>query len=360
MNFSNNMELPFKYLKVLDLSSVLAGPLTGSFFAELGANVIKVENKNTGGDATRQWKLPSENPESPYSAYYHSANFGKEEVLLNLTLDEDRSRLEKMISQSDVVISNFQKKVATKFDLLPDDLRSRYPSLIIAQLSAYDFDDPRPGYDLVMQGETGWISMTGTDKDHYAKLPVAMIDIIASHQMKEAILISLLKKATTGKGSVVHVSLYKSALSALVNQATNYLIAGKIPTPTGTLHPNIAPYGDVFEDKIGTKFLLAIGSDAQFKKLWFTLNLSEEEYLTFEFNCGRLEQRALLQGTLQQSFERFKISELQLIFNQQNIPYCEIKSLDTVFAEKESKVMLNHEIMDGEIVTSVSNIAFTY
>lgn len=350
---------PFQHLKVLDLSSVLAGPLTASFFAELGAEVTKVENKNTGGDTTRQWKLPIEDPASPYSAYYHSANFGKKEVFLDFNDESDRLQLEDMIGKSDILISNFQKHVATKFNLLPNELGSKYPTLVMAQLSAYEFDDPRPGYDLVMQGETGWISMTGTDKNHYAKLPVAIIDIIASHQMKEAILISLLKKSITGKGSVVHISLYKSALSALANQATNYLIAGTVPIPTGTLHPNIAPYGDVFEDKNCLKFLLAIGSDAQFKKLWFTLNLSVEEYHTFELNSGRLLHRVLLQDLLQQSFKKLEISGLRLIFNQQNIPYCEIRSLDTVFAQKESAPMLNNEIKDGTVVSSVSSIAFT-
>lgn len=351
-------DLPFQQLKVLDLSSVLAGPLAGSFFAELGATVVKVENLKTGGDATRQWKLPSEDPENSYSAYYHSANFGKEVFLLDFNSEIDRKKLEEIISQSDIVISNFQKKVAEKFDLLPDDILLKYPHLIIAQLSAYDFDDPRPGYDLVMQGETGWISMTGLDKDHYAKLPVAMIDIIASHQMKEAILICLIKKITTGKGSVIHVSLYKSALSALANQATNYLIAGHIPIPTGTLHPNIAPYGDIFADFDGIKFLLAVGSDAQFKKLWFTLNLSEKEYHTFELNSGRLKHRVLLQNVLQQSFVLFKINELKEIFNAHNIPFCEIRSLDTVFDQSEAKTMLNKEEINGEIVSSVSSVAF--
>jgi len=355
---SSNSDLPFLHLKVLDLSSVLAGPLTGSFFAELGATVAKIENMTTGGDATRQWKLPSEDSKNPYSAYYHSANFGKEVLLLDFNSKNDKKKLEEIISQSDIVISNFQKKVAEKFDLLPDDIVQRYPKVIFAQLSAYDFDDPRPGYDLVMQGETGWISMTGIDKDHYAKLPVAMIDIIASHQMKEAILIGLLKKASTGKGGVIYVSLYKSALSALANQATNYLIAGHVPVPTGTLHPNIAPYGDIFLDKDGIKFLLAVGSDAQFKKLWFTLNLTEKEYHTFEWNSERLKHRSLLQNVLQQSFVTFKISELKEIFNAQNIPFCEIRSLDTVFAQEEAKTMLNQEKIDGETVYSVSNIAF--
>ncbi len=363
-NLQNNMnsinkELPFQHLRVLDLSSVLAGPLTGSFFAELGATVVKVENKTTGGDATRQWKLPSEDPENPYSAYYHAANFGKEVIFIDLNSDEERKKLEEIMAQSDVVISNFQKKVAAKFDLLPDDIGKRHPHMIVAQLSAYEFDDPRPGYDLVMQGETGWISMTGTDKDHFAKLPVAMIDIIASHQMKEAILIGLLKKASSGKGSVVHVSLYKSALSALANQATNYLIAGHVPVPCGTLHPNIAPYGDVFTDVDGIKFLLAVGSDAQFKKLWFTLNLSEEEYHTFELNSGRLKNRNLLCKALQQSFETQHISELKDIFNVYNIPFCEIRSLDIVFSQEDSKSMLNQEKVGDELVTSVSSIAFT-
>ncbi|HRG42607.1 MAG TPA: CaiB/BaiF CoA-transferase family protein, partial [Saprospiraceae bacterium] len=295
-----NMDRPFEGLKVLDLSAILAGPLVGSFFAELGADVIKIENKLTKGDATRQWKLTTEDPEATVSAYYCAANYGKDVQLLDLSDEKKRQRIDQLLAESDVVISNFQKKTAEKLKLNPEYICTKFPNLIFAQLSAYTYDDPRPGYDLVMQGETGWISMNGIDGQHMAKLPVAIIDIIAAHQMKEAVLIALLKKMKDGKGSVVHVSLYKSAISALANQASNYLMAGHIPKPLGTLHPNIAPYGDVFSTSDGQKLILAVGSDAQFKKLWFSLTSDEDFYHKFALNSQRISVRSLLQETLQQ------------------------------------------------------------
>ena len=209
----------------------MAGPLVGSFFAELGADVIKIENKLTKGDATRQWKLTTEDTEATVSAYYCAANYGKNVQLLDLSDEKERQTIDQLLAESDVVISNFQKKTAEKLKLTPEYINAKFPHLIFAQLSAYTYDDPRPGYDLVMQGETGWISMNGIDNQHMAKLPVAIIDIIAAHQMKEAVLIALLKKMKDGKGSVVHVSLYKSAISALANQASNFLMAGHIPKP---------------------------------------------------------------------------------------------------------------------------------
>ncbi|MBC7884678.1 MAG: CoA transferase [Saprospiraceae bacterium] len=351
-------DLPFKNIRVLDISSVLAGPLAGSFFAELGAEVIKIENKLTGGDVTRQWKLPAESPDEPYSAYYFSANYGKQEVHLDLNAIEDRVRLHQYILKSDILISNFQKSVAEKLGVLPDDLHKKYPQLIIGQLSAYNFEDQRPGYDLVMQGETGWISMTGTDDNHLSKLPVALIDIIAAHQLKEAILIAMWKKTTSGAGSIVHVSLYDSALSALVNQASNYLMAGYIPKPLGTLHPNIAPYGDQFTDKYGIKFILAVGSDAQFNKLWFTLNLPIEKYPTFERNNERVKYRKLLQQILRKKFRSFSLDDISVMMMKEKIPFCAIKNLDQVFNDVDALKMTKKYTVDNIDVTSVSHIAF--
>ncbi len=349
---------PCNGLKVLDLSGILAGPLTGSFFAELGAEVIKIENKLTGGDATRQWKLPIEDQESPFSAYYYSANFGKKIFTKDLTIPDERIELEKIIAQSDVIISNFQKKTAEKLGLLPMDIIKKYPTVIFAQLSAYNFDDPRPGYDLVMQGETGWISMNGTDDDHLAKLPVAIVDVVAAHQMKEGILIALLKKAKTGAGSVVHVSLYKSSISALVNQASNYLNAGHIPTPIGTLHPNIAPYGDVFKSEDNMKFILAVGSDAQFKKLWFTLISDAEDYGTFEFNFGRVNHRKALQIKLQQHFSKLSFDQIKNLIQYINVPFCLIMNMHDVFTNDLAREMVLPMKAEKGNVFSISNIAF--
>lgn len=359
INFKNN-DLPFAGLKVLDLSSILAGPLTGSFFAELGAKVVKIENKLTKGDSTRQWKLLSEDKNNPYSAYYCSANYGKEILLMDLATFEDRESLNTYLSTYDIVISNFQKKTAQKLGLEPDVLLNNFPHLIIAQLSAYDYDDPRPGYDLVMQGESGWISMNGTDTDHLAKLPVAIIDIIAAHQMKEAILIAMLKKMTNGNGSILHVSLFKSAISALANQASNYLMEGHIPKPIGTLHPNITPYGDLFTSADEHKFILAVGSDAQFKKLWFSLISDGNLYNTFEYNSERLLHRASLQGILQQHFGKLTFQEISGLMQLNNIPFCSIKDLKEVFTDSLAKEMIKITNFDKIIGQSVSNVAFRF
>ena len=300
---------PFSGLKILDLSSVLAGPLTGSFFAELGAEVTKIENKLTGGDVTRQWKTSNENSEYAYSAYYFSANYGKNVLLLDLTTEQDKRCLQNLVKVSDVVIMNYQKDVAVKLGLTPKDLANLNPKLIIAQLNAYEYDDPRLGYDLIMQGETGWISMTGTDLNNLAKLPVALIDVLASHQLKEAVLIALAKKKTNDQAWIIHVSLFKTALSALANQATNYLMNGLIPEPMGTLHPNISPYGDVFKDVEHHKFMIAVGSDAQFEKLWETLGLDVEKLSIFEINKNRVKGRKNLFDLLQKEFSNLKYEE---------------------------------------------------
>ncbi|MBK9253967.1 MAG: CoA transferase [Saprospiraceae bacterium] len=349
----------FKGLKVIDISSVLAGPLTGSFFAELGAEVTKIENKNSGGDSTRQWKLPSEDPSSPYSAYYCAANFGKQIKFLDLKDENDKLILENLLKDADVVISNFQKDVAIKLEVAPDHLRKKYPHLIIAQLSAYDFDDPRPGYDLIMQAETGYISMTGTTDGTLCKMPVAMIDIIASHQMKEAILIAMLQKNKSGKGAIIHVSLYKSALSALANQASNYLMCNHVAGPLGTMHPNIAPYGDLFSSSDNQVFMLAIGSDTQFEKLWNTLSSDSGNYTTFDTNYKRLNNRVNLNKILQTIFFTFTYEFIESMLLEKNIPFCKIKNMAEVFSSKKSYEMINDELIDDSIRSkSIKSVAF--
>jgi crotonobetainyl-CoA:carnitine CoA-transferase CaiB-like acyl-CoA transferase len=347
-------------LKVLDLSSVLAGPQAASFFAELGARVIKVENKLTGGDVTRQWKMEIEDGDDPFSSYYWSANYGKEVHLLDLTNDDDKSTVETWISRADIVISNFPKRTAEKLGFCPYRLHNQYPQLIIAHLSAYEYDDPRPGYDLVMQAETGWISMTGTDENNLAKLPVALIDIIAAHQIKEAVLLALYQKQKTGLGSLAFISLYKSAISALANQATNYLMAGHVAGPMGTLHPNIAPYGDVFTTQDQKKMMLAIGSDGQFEKLCHVLKMSHEFLMMFSTNTERLKKRNELQSQLNQVIEQLNSEKLSDHLKLNHIPHCFIKSLNEVLDHPEASDIFNMFDFDGIKRTSVKTIAFQY
>lgn len=356
--------LPLHFLadiKVLELASVLAGPLAGSFLAELGAEVIKVENKKQGGDVTRQWKLPSENPEAHEGAYYASANYGKKAILLDFTDPGDTSTLFELISKSDVILTNFQKRVAEKYRITPQEIFNQYPQKIIIQLNAFDYDNPRPGLDLIMQAESGYISMNGTEKGELCKLPVPMVDILAAHQMKEAVLLALLKKQATGQGSLVHVSLFQSALTGLVNQASNYLMANVVAAPMGTLHPNIAPYGDVFYSKDKIAFFLGIGSDDQFKKLWKTLNFLEEIPINFVTNTNRLTYRKTLHAELQQHFSQLEFQEWEKRWLISNIPFARIKNIKEVFEDNLSEKMIRESYSEnGEKRLTVSQLAFQF
>lgn len=351
----------FADISVLELSSVLAGPLAGSFFAELGALVTKVENKRSGGDITRQWKLPEEDPGIPAGAYYYSANYGKKVIFLDFQDRAERQLLDNLLVSHDIILTNFQKKVASRFDLEPDTLHQRFPEKIILQLDAYSYEDPRPGFDLVMQAETGFISMNGTAEGFLCKMPVALIDILASHQLREAALIALLKKQKSGEGSLVHVSLYQSGIASLANQASNYLMAGRIPKPMGTLHPNIAPYGDLFYSSDKLFFMLAIGSDLQFEKLVKTLNFSETNYVRYASNFDRLSHRAELHKVLQSVFTQKTFENLVDIFRECDVPYAEIKNLAEVFNTPLSREMILEQATEnGRKAYSVSNIAFRF
>jgi len=350
----------FASITVIDVSSVLAGPQAGSFFAELGAKVIKVEHKSAGGDPTNQWRLPSESNDNPVSAYYAAANTGKELLLLDLDKKKDYEHFLSLVATADVVISNYQKRVAEHLRVTYRDLQKVNDGIVFAQLSAYEYDDPRPGYDLIMQAETGWISMTGSDSNHVAKLPVALIDVIASHQIREAVLIGLLRKLKTGKGSEVHVSLYKSAISALANQATNYLMSDHVPQPIGTLHPNIAPYGDIFTTRDSKSLIFVIGSDAQFVKLGKTLNLAVGDCVTFQYNRDRVAKRKMLQTLIQQKVELHDLNDIEQSLSSASVPYCTLKNLDQVFTSDLSRQMIKSENIQGQTTKKVSNISFSF
>jgi len=350
----------FNGVRVVELAGVLAGPLAGSFFAELGAEVIKIENKVQGGDVTRQWKVPEESPETEYTAYYCAANFQKKIEFLDFTQSADLENLEVYLSQADMVISNFQKRVAEKYNLGPDQLLRRFPKMIVAQLNAYDYDDPRPGYDLVMQAETGFISMNGTEQGDLCKIPVALMDVIAAHQIKEAVLLAWIRRLSTGLGCVAHISLYKSALSALANQASNYLMAGHLPAPMGTLHPNIAPYGDVFESSDATVFMLCIGSDKQFQKMWDAFSRGKPLPENYSSNHQRLQHRKALQMSLKDMFLILPFEKIRAIFEHEGTPYSIIKNLEMVFKEKSAQEMVQFFVWpDGTTGKGVRNIAFS-
>lgn len=350
----------FEGLKVLELSSVLAGPMVGTFFAELGAEVIKVENKRTNGDVTRQWKLRTEAAAKEYSAYYHAANFGKESLFLDLSDEEDLQKVYELCKSSDIVIVNFKSGVAEKLRVDYNSLKQLNNMLIYAELSGFGQNSKRPAFDVVLQAETGFMFMNGEADREAVKMPVALIDILAAHQLKEGILIALLQKYKTGIGSKVTCSLFDAAIASLANQASNWLIAEHIPQRMGSLHPNIAPYGEQFKTSDEKNIVLAVGNNKQFEKLCNVLsikNLSENDL--YRTNTQRVINRTQLFNLLSAEILKYDSTELLKELEKNEVPAGLIRNMKEVFSVKKAKAMIHKQIVkDNEEVSTVKTIAF--
>lgn len=346
---------PLSGLKVLELASVLAGPAVGTFLAELGAEVIKIENPSSGGDVTRSWKLSSENSDSPISAYFSSVNYGKEHLFLDLKKPEELVQVQKLAEESDIIIANFRGDQAKRFQLDFETVKGSNPKVIYGNITGFGVDSSRPAYDVVLQAETGYMFMNGQPDSDATKMPVALIDVLAAHQMKEAILLALYQREKSGEGSLVEVSLFDAAVSALTNQASNWLMEGHIPQRIGSLHPNIAPYGEILNTKDGRQIVLAIGSNAHFRGLCEVLDLTELiNDPRFTSNQERVKNRAEIHQFLQEKASSHHSSFLMREFLGKNIPAGIIRNLKEVFDEESAKNLIR-----GEKGTKrVSQIAF--
>lgn len=349
----------FKDLTVIELASVLAGPAVGMFFAELGAKVIKIENKKTGGDVTRKWKLPREDANSEYSAYYHSVNYKKETQLIDLQNDIEKEKVLTLIQKADIVISNYRQKSAKKMGMDYDSLKAINPTLIYAELTGFGAEE-RPAFDVVLQAEAGFLYMTGEPNREPVKMPVALIDLMAAHQLKEGILVALIHRMKTGEGSFITTSLLESAVSSLANQANNWLMANHIPQSMGCMHPNIAPYGDIFYSKDNKPIVLAVGTERQFQNLCEVLNLNH--LITdhkFKINALRVKNRTELKEILTPEFRKFDRDPLLQTFHQKGIPAGSIRNMKEVFEiPLASDMILEEALPNGELTKRVKTVAF--
>ncbi|MCO6483894.1 MAG: CoA transferase, partial [Flavobacteriales bacterium] len=223
----------------------------------------------------------------------------------------------------------------------------------------YAEDPARPAYDVVLQAESGYMGMTGTDEEHLAKVPVALIDILAAHQLKEGLLLALMHRATSGKGAYVEVSLEEAALTGLVNQATNWLMAGQVARPLGTLHPNIAPYGEVFACADGGRIVLAVGSDAQFRSLCAVLELPEVASGTrFRTNADRVEHRAALAEVLAPAMAAAERDVLLERLQVANVPAGAVRGIDEALGTSVANRMVLESLIDGSPTRRISGNAF--
>jgi crotonobetainyl-CoA:carnitine CoA-transferase CaiB-like acyl-CoA transferase len=347
-------------LKVVELATVLAGPHVGMFFAELGAEVIKIEHPEHP-DVTRSWKLPIEKIDNPTSAYFSSINYKKTYVQLNLKKAEDNQEARDLIAEADILLSNFKKGDDHKFGLTDKQLHEINPRLIIGKITGFGNDSDRVAYDLILQAETGFMSMNGTTDSGPVKMPVALIDVLAAHHLKEGILLALIDRLKTGKGRSVSVSLYDAAVSSLVNQASNYLMNKHIPQRIGSLHPNIAPYGELFNTLDDKLITFAIGSQTHFDKLVDTLGAAKlSSHRDYSTNQLRVENRMQLATELKPYVQQFTASDLLNKLQQEHVPCAEIKNLKDVFKEPAAKSLVREEIIEGKLTKRVTSIAFTY
>lgn len=348
----------FDSLKVIDLSTVLAGPSVGTFFAELGANVIKIEHPKHK-DVTRSWKLPKEDKDAPVSAYFSSINYKKSYESIDLKSNEGKKAFLGLVKTADILISNFKLGDDVKFGIEDHILHAINPSLIIGKINGYGSDSDRVAYDLILQAESGFMSINGTETSGPVKMPVALIDVLAGHHLKEGLLVALYERTQSGKGKSISVSLYDAALSSLVNQASNYLMTGQVPQRIGSKHPNIAPYGELFTTKDGAIITFAIGSNQHFEKLCRTLDLldlSNDE--RFTSNQLRVSNRGELFELLDASIKHLNSIELLDQLHTLNVPAGKVKDLKEVFESEAAQQLIREEVIDGVKTIRVTSIAF--
>jgi len=326
--------MKIKNLIVIELASVLAGPSVGQFFAELGAEVIKVENSEVGGDVTRSWLFNGEAPDGNVSSYFSSVNWGKKSITLDLRSTEDRKKLYKLVKKADIIITSYKAGDAEKLGVGYEKLSAINPQIIYGQIIGYS-NSSKVGYDAVVQAETGFMSMNGEKGSSPLKMPVALIDVLAAHQLKEAVLVAIIERMATGHGKHLRVSLMDAAISALVNQGSNWLVGKKAPKAIGNLHPNIAPYGELFTTKDDRQLLLAVGNNKQFYSLSkvLGLDLMIEDFST---NLFRLKHRGELNLLIGEKIKDHHSGELLSKLNKHQIPAGLVATVDQVLENGEA------------------------
>lgn len=354
-----NKEL-LKDITVVELAGVLAGPAVGMFFAELGATVIKIENPAAGGDVTRHWKLAAEDPASPVSAYYASVNWHKQVRFCDLKSAEGKAEVYELLRSADIVLSNFKAGDAEKLGFDAPTLHRLNPRLLCGLITGFGPGERRSAFDIVLQAETGYMSMNGTPESGPLKMPVALIDILAAHQLKEGLLLALLQRMQTGQGATVQVSLYDAAIASLANQASNYLMAGQVAQRLGSLHPNIAPYGETFACADEKMIVLAVGSDKQFAALCRMLGCAGvASDQRFALNSDRVVNREAMSALLAPAFRKKNAADWMTLFIAGDVPAGLVRSIDEVLDQAAIRRLLLDETLGGMQTSRVKTTAFT-
>jgi crotonobetainyl-CoA:carnitine CoA-transferase CaiB-like acyl-CoA transferase len=335
----NAPQPPFAGLFVLELASVLAGPQVGQFFTELGATVLKIEAQT--GDVTRTWKTAAETTDTDISAYFAASNWGKKSVVLDLTTPVGQASIRRLAARADIVLASYKPGDAEKLGADFATLSVDNPRLIYGHLTGYGPSTNRAGYDAVLQAETGYMYLNGPPGSQPLKMPVALMDLLAAHQLKEGLLTALYQRAHTGRGALVQVSLLDSALASLANQAATWLVTGHDPQPLGSGHPGIVPYGTVYRAADGRHLVLAVGNDRQFGLLCAAL--TRPEWATdprFHTNAMRVTHRAELEELLSKRIGEVSGEKLLHALESQAVPAGAVRTVGEALKSESAERMI--------------------
>ena len=327
---------PLAGLKVIELARILAGPWAGQVLADLGADVTKVEARQ--GDDTRAWGPPFIEREGETSAaYFHSCNRGKSSVVIDIASAEGQAQLRDMAAEADILIENFKVGGLAKYGLDYASLSQVNPGLIYCSITGFGQDGPyahRAGYDYIIQGMSGLMSITGEPDGQPQRAGVAITDLFTGLYSVTGILAALHQRAQTGRGQHIDMALMDCAVAVTANQAMNYLATGTPPGRTGNYHPNLTPY-QVFDCADG-HIIIATGNDGQYRRLCDVLGLAEladdPAYLS---NADRIQNRDELTRILGDATRRFDKLDLLAACEAKGIPAGPINDMAEVMADPQ-------------------------
>lgn len=339
---------PLAGLRVVELARVLAGPWAGQTLSDLGAEVIKVEAPR--GDDTRQWGPPFVTRDEDVSAsYFHSTNRGKASVVIDFRQEAGRVRLLGLIASADILIENYKVGGLAKYGLDYETLKDRFPALIYCSITGFGQTGPyahRAGYDFIIQGMSGLMSITGEPEGQPQKSGVAITDIFTGIYATTAILAAVHQRSQTGRGQHIDMALLDVAVSVTANQAMNYLTSGVAPGRMGNAHMNLTPY-QVFDCADG-HIIIATGNDAQYQRLCRLLGLDDmAEAPAFLRNADRIANRDEMTRKLTAATVLRSRADLLAACEAKGVPAGPINDLADVMADPQVQARGMQIELDG-------------
>ncbi|MCC1492094.1 CaiB/BaiF CoA-transferase family protein [Cognatishimia sp. F0-27] len=329
---------PLEGVRVIELARILAGPWAGQTLADLGAEVIKIESP--AGDDTRQWGPPFVDREDDRSAaYFHSCNRGKRSEVVDLRSEDGQARMRALVADADILIENFKVGGLAKYGMDYDSLSTVNPGLIYCSITGFGQDGPyahRAGYDYIIQGMSGFMSITGDPDGQPQRAGVAVTDLFTGLYSVAGILAALHQRERTGRGQHIDMALLDCAVAAMANQSLNYLTTGTPPGRTGNYHPNLTPY-QVFDCADG-HIIIATGNDGQYQRLCGLLGLDDmARDPAFATNADRVANRETMIARLMSQTRQWRSTELLAGCEAHGIPAGPINDMRAVFDDPQVK-----------------------